>query len=86
MQQSVAQAAGKMAAANAADFYGCKQPAIMTGGTLKPYQLEGVRWLMNLFQNGESLERTLICLSGVIVTTQLQSHPRHLLHTSWLKF
>ncbi|KAG5186539.1 SNF2 family N-terminal domain-containing protein [Tribonema minus] len=30
------------------------QPPHMSGGTLKDYQVEGVRWLINLFQNGVS--------------------------------
>ncbi|GMF41308.1 unnamed protein product [Phytophthora fragariaefolia] len=29
-----------------------KQPTLMTGGTLRDYQLEGIRWLCNLFENG----------------------------------
>ncbi|GMF25659.1 unnamed protein product [Phytophthora lilii] len=29
-----------------------KQPKLMTGGTLRDYQLEGIRWLCNLFENG----------------------------------
>ena len=28
------------------------QPATLTGGTLKPYQLEGYRWLVGLWENG----------------------------------
>lgn len=28
------------------------QPALLTGGTLRDYQLEGIRWLCNLFENG----------------------------------
>ncbi len=28
------------------------QPAIVTGGTLKPYQLEGLEWLVSLYENG----------------------------------
>lgn len=28
------------------------QPAFLTGGTLRDYQLEGIRWLCNLFENG----------------------------------
>ena len=30
------------------------QPKAMTGGTLKPYQVEGLRWLATLFENGLS--------------------------------
>ncbi|UIZ21184.1 hypothetical protein KXD40_001033 [Peronospora effusa] len=30
----------------------CKQPKFLTGGTLRDYQLEGIRWLCNLFENG----------------------------------
>lgn len=29
-----------------------QQPALITGGTLKGYQLEGVEWLVSLFENG----------------------------------
>ncbi|EGZ24329.1 hypothetical protein PHYSODRAFT_325453 [Phytophthora sojae] len=29
-----------------------KQPKLMVGGTLRDYQLEGIRWLCNLFENG----------------------------------
>ncbi|RLN64610.1 hypothetical protein BBP00_00003367 [Phytophthora kernoviae] len=29
-----------------------KQPRLLTGGTLRDYQLEGIRWLCNLFENG----------------------------------
>ena len=30
------------------------QPANLVGGTLLPYQLEGVQWLLNLYENGLS--------------------------------
>ncbi|RLN45568.1 hypothetical protein BBJ28_00003222 [Nothophytophthora sp. Chile5] len=29
-----------------------KQPRLLTGGVLRGYQLEGIRWLCNLFENG----------------------------------
>eukprot|EP00644_Phytophthora_capsici_P010688 jgi/Phyca11/504635/fgenesh2_kg.PHYCAscaffold_9_\ len=29
-----------------------KHPKLMTGGTLRDYQLEGIRWMCNLFENG----------------------------------
>ncbi|TMW63465.1 hypothetical protein Poli38472_002406 [Pythium oligandrum] len=29
-----------------------QQPKLLTGGTLRSYQLEGIRWLCNLFENG----------------------------------
>ncbi|OQS05794.1 hypothetical protein THRCLA_02106 [Thraustotheca clavata] len=29
-----------------------KQPSLLTGGTLRPYQLEGIQWMCNLFENG----------------------------------
>ncbi|KAH7477204.1 hypothetical protein KRP22_001124 [Phytophthora ramorum] len=29
-----------------------QQPKLLTGGTLRDYQLEGIRWLCNLFENG----------------------------------
>ncbi|KAG5190171.1 P-loop containing nucleoside triphosphate hydrolase protein [Tribonema minus] len=56
-KKSMDEAAGKMAQERvhaASDPYGFKQPKLMTGGTLKDFQLEGVRWLINLFQNGKS--------------------------------
>ena len=28
------------------------QPALLKGGTLRQYQLEGVNWLCNLYENG----------------------------------
>ena len=30
------------------------QPANLTGGTLLPYQVEGLKWLLSLFENGIS--------------------------------
>lgn len=30
------------------------QPALVTGGTLKEYQLEGVAWMASLWENGIS--------------------------------
>lgn len=30
------------------------QPTKLVGGTLKPYQLEGLRWLVTLYENGLS--------------------------------
>lgn len=30
------------------------QPSNLVGGTLKPYQLEGLRWLVTLYENGLS--------------------------------
>ncbi|ETW00554.1 hypothetical protein H310_07139 [Aphanomyces invadans] len=29
-----------------------KQPSLFTGGTLRAYQLEGIQWMCNLFENG----------------------------------
>ena len=29
-----------------------KQPACITGGTMRPYQLEGLNWLIKLYENG----------------------------------
>ncbi|EQC41809.1 hypothetical protein SDRG_00668 [Saprolegnia diclina VS20] len=29
-----------------------KQPSLLTGGTLRSYQLEGIQWMCNLFENG----------------------------------
>jgi ATP-dependent DNA helicase len=31
-----------------------QQPALITGATLKPYQLEGLQWMVSLDQNGIS--------------------------------
>ena len=31
-----------------------QQPALVTGTTLKPYQLEGVAWMVSLFEHGVS--------------------------------
>ena len=31
-----------------------RQPALVTGATLKSYQLDGVEWLISLFTNGIS--------------------------------
>eukprot|EP00953_Heterococcus_sp_UTEX-ZZ885_P011356 6575-Heterococcus_DN1.PRE.1 len=54
---SVAAAAGKMAGARekaAEERHSFKQPAMLTGGQLKPYQLDGVQWLASLFSQGLS--------------------------------
>lgn len=29
-----------------------KQPALITGGTMRPYQIRGVEWLVSLYENG----------------------------------
>lgn len=47
------------------------QPALITGGTLKSYQLEGLEWLVSLYENGLNgilademgLGKTLQCIS-----------------------
>lgn len=47
------------------------QPALVTGGTLKSYQLEGLEWLVSLYENGLNgilademgLGKTLQCIS-----------------------
>lgn len=47
------------------------QPALLTGGTLKPYQLEGLEWLVSLYENGLNgilademgLGKTLQCIA-----------------------
>ena len=47
------------------------QPALVTGGTLKTYQLEGLEWLVSLYENGLNgilademgLGKTLQCIS-----------------------
>jgi SNF2 family DNA or RNA helicase len=56
--QSVAAAAGKMAGARekaAEERHSFKQPAMLTGGQLKPYQLDGVQWLASLFSQGSTI-------------------------------
>jgi SNF2 family DNA or RNA helicase len=53
----VAAAAGKMAGARekaAEERHSFKQPAMLTGGQLKPYQLDGVQWLASLFSQGST--------------------------------
>jgi hypothetical protein len=61
--QSVAAAAGKMAGARekaAEERHSFKQPAMLTGGQLKPYQLDGVQWLASLFSQGIAKNFTYI--------------------------
>ena len=48
--KEMASAAEKMSA----DRHLVHQPKIMTGGALKGYQIEGLRWLATLFENGLS--------------------------------
>ena len=48
-----------------------KQPKLITGGQLKDYQMDGLEWLITLFQNGLNgilademgLGKTLQCIS-----------------------
>ncbi|CAN0188604.1 unnamed protein product [Ectocarpus sp. 6 AP-2014] len=42
------------AAAREKDDDSFRQPSNLVGGTLKPYQLEGLRWLVTLYENGLS--------------------------------
>jgi ATP-dependent DNA helicase len=49
MQREAQQQAQQQAQQARAAF---KQPSLLTGGTLRDYQLEGIRWLCNLFENG----------------------------------
>ncbi|CAB1114985.1 unnamed protein product [Ectocarpus sp. CCAP 1310/34] len=42
------------AAAREKDDGSFRQPSNLVGGTLKPYQLEGLRWLVTLYENGLS--------------------------------
>ena len=42
------------AKAKANDDASFRQPANLVGGSLKPYQLEGLRWLVTLYENGLS--------------------------------
>lgn len=41
-----------MLSAPSADNASHKQPRLLTGGTLKDYQLDGMEWLITLFENG----------------------------------
>lgn len=44
-----------------------QQPALITGAKLKPYQLEGLQWMVSLDQNGISgILGDFVCLSSVI--------------------
>ncbi|CAM9529766.1 unnamed protein product, partial [Laminaria digitata] len=58
--QAFSSAASKMekakeeAKAKAKDDASFRQPANLVGGSLKPYQLEGLRWLVTLYENGLS--------------------------------
>ena len=36
------------------DDYGCIQPSCLQNGTLREYQLEGLNWMVRLFNNGIS--------------------------------
>ncbi|CAK4692306.1 hypothetical protein LEN26_006224 [Aphanomyces euteiches] len=40
------------AAAHSVSEMKFKQPSLFTGGTLRSYQLEGIQWMCNLFENG----------------------------------
>jgi hypothetical protein len=50
-----------------------KQPSIIINGELREYQLEGVNWLMHLFNNG--------IRSAVALFISLQLFPSHV--TQW---
>lgn len=34
------------------DLHSARQPALVTGGTMRSYQLEGLEWLISLYENG----------------------------------
>jgi len=59
------------------------QPVAMVGGTLKPYQLEGMNWLITLWQNG--FNGILADEMGLGKTIQVssRSHPYHGVDTVW---
>lgn len=40
------------APASLADLAHREQPALVTGATLKPYQMDGLVWLTSLYENG----------------------------------
>ncbi|CAI5758441.1 unnamed protein product [Candida verbasci] len=58
------------------------QPILVTGGTLKNYQLEGLEWLVTLYQNGLNgilademgLGKTLQCISFIAFLLENQIH------------
>jgi hypothetical protein len=50
-QAALGDAARKMAAGKGGEV-SLEQPRSLTGGTLKPYQLEGLNWLSSLWMNG----------------------------------
>ena len=53
-----------------------KQPSTLVGGTLKPYQLEGLQWLLSLWENG--LSGILADEMGLGKTIQIISLIAHL--------
>lgn len=57
-----------------------KQPALVTGGKLRDYQLQGVKWLMDLWTNGMS--GILADEMGLGKTVQVIAHVAQLLATN----
>ena len=43
---------GGTAAIGMQDLRSARQPALVTGGTMRSYQLEGLEWLISLYENG----------------------------------
>jgi SNF2 family DNA or RNA helicase len=60
------------------------QPKLVTGGTMKPYQLEGVRWLTGLWENGlNGILADDMGLGKTIQTIALLAHLRELKVYAW---
>jgi SWI/SNF-related matrix-associated actin-dependent regulator of chromatin subfamily A member 5 len=48
------------------------QPSILTGGTLREYQLQGLNWLIHLYDNGINGILADEMVSVLLVCEQLQ--------------
>lgn len=57
-----------------------EQPALLTGGTLKDYQLDGLRWLITLYENG--LNGILADEMGLGKTVQCVAFLSHLIENN----
>eukprot|EP00961_Rhodomonas_salina_P021536 289285-Rhodomonas_salina.1 len=51
-QQSVAKEGGSEGGVPEKDARDPRQPKLVTGGTLRDYQVDGVQWLISLYENG----------------------------------
>jgi len=56
-----------------------KQPASLVGGVLMPYQLEGLQWLLSLWENG--LSGILADEMGLVRTWYMHAYNTHAMHT-----